>query len=554
MNKIGGYLTIMASLLLAAACTYERDLEPIFEDNPLAPIKMTRAQAREMVLSEGVGYGYNGVYGEKCNVPDVRSQVLDLDAIKNAGQQVELYAMASNELSFSSTTGLSLVDILQKLYFDGSASGTSVVFHGNISGTLQLYTEKKINSYFCHAEAKKDVFYSKIDAPSVAALVDSHPEMLTKNFRSAVARLGSEPTKMQMDSLIERYGTHVVTYCTLGGITELDIRLEKDSVATIESEHEIGDISIFSIFDAGMLSDDDYNDLKLVNSGDSRLTVRGGDSRKLEFEVMNFDWGRDAVDSKAVGEWVASIGAGKDMRQNLEMTSMSMIPIWEFIADDHVAEMLEAHITGNAELLMDLYGYQNFVNTSFPAEIEGKYDTYNILSDGRYVATLCREIVLEIDLDTTVWVAYPIYQQEANTATGLCIHNGYAYRVGWQFGEMVVERVDSFNVGNTIYMSAGYLNNHPMKGINYTPCELVPYYEWPGSILTDGTLDVTKPYYLGYKCNNDFYLRQTDSTEQRGQITALPNWSYDENSDRMIRNQNYVYYINPLELEYIRKQ
>ena len=558
MNKIRAFLIIIVALLLVTNCTDKMELEPVREDNPLAPFKMTRAQAMEIVMSHGVGYGYNGVDGEKCNVPDVRSQVLDLDAIRKAGQQVDLHVPASNELTFSCTTGFSLIDILQKAYIHGGVSDTSIVFNGSIKGTLQLYSEKRINSYFCHAEAKKDVLYSKIDAPSVAALVESHPEMLTKNFRSAVARLGSEPTKMQMDSLIVRYGTHVVTYCTLGGVTELDIRLEKDSVASIESKHQIGDISIFSIFDAGGLSDDDYHELRLVNSGDSRLTVRGGDSRKLEFEVMNFDWGRDAVDSKAVGDWVASIGAGEDMSQNLEMTSMSMTPIWEFIADDHVAEMLEAHVTGNADLLMDLYGYQNFVNTCFPAEKDekdgkkGKYDTYNILSDGRYVATLCREIVLEIDMDRPVWVAYPIYQREVNTATGFCIHNGRAYRVGWQYGEMVVECVDSVNVGNTIYMSAGYLNNHRMAGINYKPCELIPYYEWPGSILTDGSLDVNKPYYLGYKFNNDFFLRQTDGTEQSGEITALPNWYYDEKSDRMMRNKDYVYCINPNELNYIR--
>ena len=544
------------------------------QDNILDPYKMTRAVAVNLILSHGVGYGYNGVDGEECNVPDVRSQVLDPNAILKDSITAFFYNISGNEFQFTSKTGFSLNELLEKIYFGGGASAElAVVFKGSVRGTLQLYNHKKISSFYCTAHAYKNAFHSYIDAPSVTGVIKDHPEYLTKNFRSAIKRLGPDPTKMQMDSLIARYGTHVVTECTLGGMVELDVRLEKDSVATISQQNAIGEVALMSLFKYDGQSSSDEYDLKIINSGDSRLTVRGGDSRKLEQTIMNFDWGRDAVKSEDINDWLASIGTDEENRQSLEMTSMEMTPIWEFIPDEYVAEKLEAHITGNAKLMLDLYGYQNFVNTSFPAcpaaitddkwfiadaqdriiQTSTECMCYNIEAGGRYVATLCYENIPAIDPYKPVWVAYPIYQQQVNISTGLCIHNGKAYRVGWQFGEMVVTPIQAKGMDGNIYMTGGYLYPIPTQEIDYEQSHVITGYEWPGSIKTDGTLDTTKPLYTVYKENDRFLLRHYEGQEQSGKIKALPNWSYDGNLNRMVRNSSYNYYYNPYEVDYIKK-
>ena len=369
------YIFITSLLFIACSDGLQLDEQNHhIEDNVLAPYKMTRAQAMNLILSHGVGYGYNGIDGEECNVPDVRSQVLEPTAIFDAGITVDINKIEDNKVHFSCSTGFSLNELLEKVYFGGNGSAElAVMFKGSIRGTLLLYSQKKINSFYCTANAYKNGLYSMIDGPSVSAVIDSLPEMLTKNFRSAIARLGKNPTKMQMDSLISRYGTHVVTKCTLGGMMQLDVRLEKDSIVSISRQDVIGEVALMSLFNHDSQSSNDEYDLKIINSGDSRLTVRGGDSRKLEQTLMNFNWGRDAVKPQDIDDWLESIGTDEDKRQTLEMTSMEMMPIWEFIPDPDVARQLEAHITGNAQLMFDLYGYQNFVNTSFPAFFqEGK--------------------------------------------------------------------------------------------------------------------------------------------------------------------------------------
>lgn len=526
------------------------------EDNGV----MTRAEAIQLVLSHGIGYGYNGVEGEYCNVMDVRSQILDPEAIRKMGIDFRTAEVLSPQIEYSSQIGYSLHELLQKLYFGGGLNAEAVVvFKGSVRGTLQLYTKSKTSSFYCRTSARISGFNAWVDAPSVSAVVSEHPEVLTKNFRSAVERLGKEPTKIQMDSFIKRYGTHVVTKCQMGGRLNLDIRLEKDSVGTLEQQKAIADVSLLSLYDHSNMSDNDYRDLKIINSGDSRLTVRGGDSRELDFSIFNFKWGESGASLDAIGKWMESIGVTEDKRQNLELVDMVMTPIWEFIPDERVAEMLEAHITGSAELMLDLYGYQNYVNTSFSIPTLNTYqgqaimenrakNAYNILAGGRYVATYCREWVNAIDINEPVWVAYPIYNQQVNTATGLCIHNGKAYRVGWRFGEYHVEEIGDTG-SETVYTTMGYLYSEPTDGINYLESQSCIGYEWPYSINKDGSLNTSKPVYLPYKQNDDFYLLRMDGTEQTGELGGLPNWEY--NGTRMVRNKEYYYYCNLKEVEYV---
>lgn len=568
---------LLTSIVLFAACSdYIPFDEPdvrFIEDNVLAPCRMTRAEAMNLILSQGIGYGYNGVDGEECNVPDVRSQVLEPNAILNENITAFFNEICDDGTHFQSTTGFSLNELLEKVYFGGGASAElAVVFKGSVRGTLQLYSHKKNNSYYCNARAYTNAFQSFIDGPSVSAVVRDNPELLTRNFRSAIKRLGSDPTKMQMDSLIARYGTHVVTKCTLGGIMELNVRLEKDSIVTMSRQNALGEVALMSLFKHDGQSSDDEYDLKIINSGDSRLTVRGGDSRKLEQIVMNFDWGRESVKSEDIDEWLYSIRSDNGYSQSLEMTSMEMMPIWEFIPDEHVARKLEAHITGDAQLMLDLYGYQNFVNTSFPAcpaepQTENWHFTdkqnrivqtslrsmcYNIEAGGRYVATLCYEQIPEIDQNEPVWVAYPIYQQQVNISTGLCIHKGKAYRVGWQFGEMVVTPVNADDISDRIYMTGGYLYPMPTRGFDYEQSRVVTGYEWPGGIKTDGTLGIDRPFFTTYKENDLFLLRDMDGMEQQGSLSALPNWTFNSSLNRMVRDDNYSYYYNPREINYLQ--
>ena len=149
-----------------------------------------------------------------------------------------------------------------------------------------------------------------------------------------------------------------------------------------------------------------------------------------------------------------------------------------------------------------------------------------------------------------VWVAYPIYGQQINTASGLCLHGGEAWRVVWLYGGMSAEKLvtdDTLN-DSVVYMNAGVLELSPVSAYHYMPSNAVVGYEWPYAIKTDGSIDRTKPWYYVRKQKEDFLLYDRNGNEQSGRLTGLPNWFYVDSRKRMVRSSNYFYYYNPIEV------
>ena len=208
-------------------------------------------------------------------------------------------------------------------------------------------------------------------------------------------------------------------------------------------------------------------------------------------------------------------------------------------------------------------GYQNYCNTSFslPQKVECKMggskvsfnqpDVCNIISSGRYVATVCRETI-EIPYvgQKQVQVVYPIYDQHVNLSCGFTFYGDTAYNVCWLKNRCMVYK-DTKNPVPTdgmIYMTNGVPGTICFSNIRYQPSQTVIGYEWPLAITQEGTLDTGKPYFLTYKKGKDFYLKQKNGTDQSGRLEGLPGWSYS--NGRMVRKKEseYFYYWNPTEV------
>ena len=145
---------------------------------------------------------------------------------------------------------------------------------------------------------------------------------------------------------------------------------------------------------------------------------------------------------------------------------------------------------------------------------------------------------------------YPIYDRKANFASGYCVNNGVAYNVRWIRGKCHVQRIGYVNDESTFYLTDGVPGSRPYASADYLPSHVVVDYEWPFAIRTDGSLDNSRPYYLVRKRNDLFYLRNADGTDCKLRLEGLPNWSYNADLGRMVRDKDYVYYWNPLEINY----
>lgn len=125
--------------------------------------------------------------------------------------------------------------------------------------------------------------------------------------------------------------------------------------------------------------------------------------------------------------------------------------------------------------------------------------TVNVISGERYVATICRERIPEIDPSSDVQVVYPILDRQVNLLSGFCVHKSKAYRVSCHKDKMITEYIGNTSSGTTIYLNNGVADTIKYENLDYQPSHLVMDYEWPYSIKPDGTLDKTKPYYWVYK-------------------------------------------------------
>ena len=165
------------------------------------------------------------------------------------------------------------------------------------------------------------------------------------------------------------------------------------------------------------------------------------------------------------------------------------------------------------------------------------------------MATVCHEKIDAISPTEKVWVAYPIYGQQINTASGLCIHGGRAWRVVWLYGGMSVEEIRTEDdPDGTVYMNAGVLEPEEVSAYTYLNSKSVVAYEWPFAIKPDGTIDRSKPWYYTRKEGYDFLLYDRNGNEQSGSLAGLPNWFYVDSRERMVRSSNYFYYYSPIEV------
>ena len=261
------------------------------------------------------------------------------------------------------------------------------------------------------------------------------------------------------------------------------------------------------------------------------------------------------------------------------------------IPDAELAALVRTRIEATAPTMQELYGNRNFLNVEIPVGFGAVSTTFggrlmtvadpwvvDVIAANRHVATVCKEWVPEIDPQGSVRVVYPIYENRIQTDAGLCVHNGVAYRVKWLYNRFSVEPADTVAT-DKVYLTFGYLDPAPTGGVSYQSGLLRLGYEWPGSIATDGSLANRGEVRTTRKFLGHFYL---DSEKN---YANLPNWTYQtvapDNrhyeeeyaaqfaaglpytlsgvglagrsgaanlANRMVRDDDYVYYINTTEV------
>ena len=576
------YITLAVTVLAAlglSACHDEYELLDVAPPTGMEVSPFTRAALEDALTIKdfrrcyGVGFSYDGIWGQPCNLRDAHCRVLDLERVQACGDEISFSLFdtsSTNEGTIKCKSSLSLSEYTQSTSFNADVEAKLMVFNGSYAADISMVESGHANDFFCDVSFVSPTMKMELQDASISVLLEEgHMEMLTPNFRDAIDWIykfrDSTTITAIVDSFLVCYGSHVVVSASVGGSIDIHMTMKRDSLTDIYTDKQLGEATVVEIFKKMSQSEEYKKELNLLNSADCSITVKGGDLSTIPNDLMHFRFGERPDLSAFADKWLASLNYDPNdySHNNLEMTDMQLVPIWDFIPNEDVARLVRLRVEGTSEDIINEAGYQNFTNTSFqlPQSVTctmgGQSTTFsqpavvNVIASGRYVATICRE---PIDLPEVglreLQVVYPIYNQQVNQGCGYATYGDKAYKVRWIGGtcEVKQDTQSAPSPDGTIFMTYGVPGSVQFANIKYQPCHTVIGYEWPLAIKKDGTVDVSKPYYLTYKSGADFMLRTADGEEQLGHLDGLPNWTL--RNGRMVRDQNYYYYWNPNEVNY----
>lgn len=541
----------------------------------------TRASAgatlRQFYRHHGVGYSYNAVYGDYCNLKDFRCQILnraEIDRISEQEGASLINVNAIHEMSAESSVYTSVVDYVQNTNFHASVEGDIILFSGGVSATCSAFEDGVTESYILRDQMRLTAAEYSLAYNDIAIYAQRHPTLLTSSFRTAVGNLADMKS---VDDFITVYGTHVVTFARLGARLTLEAQVETRKFEEIEQEYALASAQIATLFKKSQSTSSVEKNYKILRNSTCRVDILGGDRSILDGIATMTSFDNSKVTQDLDSKWLNSVTFDDEdlASSNVELIDIEVVPIWKFIPDADKAWLVEARVTGNMGLVAERLSNKNFINTRFdghPTSVTCQIggvgrktfdnpETVDIIAANRTVATVCKEYVPEISQREKVFVAYPVYEGRVKLTDGLCIHGGNAYKVDWRHDRYTVTKLNDEGVvsASDIYMNLGGLSYRQSTNLEYQPSHPILGCERPGGIGIDGS--VGGAVYKVFKHFGHFYLDTTAS------FPNLPGWSFskqnpseasnypgffsgDTYSNRMVRNDNYIYLWNPTEITY----
>lgn len=575
--KNGQLLWFVVCLLatMFAGCSSDDLLDDISVEKPsqaATPFQWTRAEdietRSEFLRNFGVGYSYNAVRGEYCNWEDIRCQVIDRKALNRTqgGPDGMIYnSVSSIQASVSAKFHMSQRDYVACVDMTGKQEVNLGLYKGSKTTKLHaLETGFKEVYYYTHKEYVR-LGTQRLAVGELLAHISMRKDttLLTQSFRQAVNHMkgGDWDDVAQVDSFVKVWGTHVIITADLGGTLTIDLA---NSVHRFNAQTRDQKWTTEEFLGAVKSKEETKQkaEFKWIEDGKLNINATGGDHTSLSTLLGEYTYdGHRDFNIDGVNLWRQSLkfDPEDERNSNVEMIEMEVVPIWEFInpLDMDVAMRVEAAITQDMSLQMNMLGEQNFFNATFPLRYPSascqyhdggwknfqRTDSYadpmivNIMSGGRYVATVCHE---QID-GRWMWVCYPIYEGYVKLGCGVGVaDDNTVYNVTWMGDRVTVTEQLDIKAQDNFYITGGAVGVESVEGYTYATSTALPAIELAGGVKPDGTY--ASSAYSVSKRDNIFQLNAGSTT-----LTNIVGYSHKGNGIYQ-RNDEYVYIYNQNEV------
>lgn len=403
------------------------------------------AKSESGYQKHGVCFGYNG-YGKYADANYIAGQIINEQKAKElmneyaegeASVQLESYEVIENIES----TGTSSEDMSESLGINASLNvSLPCGFALDIKADYNSEDLAQSSKNFSKRRHKRILLRKTMSVENLIGLMEEleyegvKNNIFTTGFRSVLRKLtlavksgDAVKANKSLKDFIEKFGTHIVVASELGGCFDYSMVTDKSDISSktdIAAGLDMGYKKMFNI--KGDASYDKLNK-KIGSNYSCKVTVLGGDASILSAATN----GQMDNTNEDIEKWERSI-----TEDNSLMIDHKLIPIWNIIPNDTVAEAVEQYLTTGEyikvnqqltlpEPVQDITGSIKVVLKDFMEEVnEGsKTLVYTVDAAGSPVAEICHELIPAIG-NKRVFVAYPLIAGKPDYSEGFFLGNG----------------------------------------------------------------------------------------------------------------------------------
>ncbi|NML41983.1 hypothetical protein HHL17_32660 [Chitinophaga sp. G-6-1-13] len=387
-------ITVAGMISLSTFYGCKKDIKGNSDD-----VSPTKARSAGDGKNDLLGYGYD-VTGEYANSSASTFAVFDADALRRDYPTRVEWDLSSRQEG-TLTAGEDAESYLKKKSLKVNASVGVGLFKGSISASYSnsdAFSSKYVYSSFDLVVQQKRV---KINAD-----IDLLKKYLHSTFIYDVNN-GTPQT------IIKKYGTHVLTDIILGAKLEILYRSQTDKSNRAQAAEAGVDISVGKVFSINTG----------VNAGYSDSSVKSNFKQSLHYKTYGGEPSKSLMGDIPIGadvpkvnikDWQAS--SSVDNAELVDFGRDGLIPLYEFIDDPLKKEAVKTYtnqyLKDNAVVLLDeVYARIVYDNFRWPGDDQKQADVYIKLydRDKRTLKATTKEITITYAMSMTTQPTPPSY-------------------------------------------------------------------------------------------------------------------------------------------------
>ncbi len=468
-----------------------------------------------------VGYGYNMLI-DYMNPECVTEPIIDYEKLVQAeeswGTIIAEEGRSEQSLSYHSSYS---IEEMQSWMSKQSSTEVDFLFVNKSVSKFQSTSDYDMSQQtFGYSSLSKIVATRYIDEGKVQSIIRQGGDIFTEDFREMYNEVNSNPTADNVRQMVQKFGTHLVTYADLGGRLDYSVNFSSE-----ETSRET--VDKYMKYKNGQKKED--KEIReaahaIINSGGLNFDIYGGTETAIT-ALKNHASTKDRygqVDPGVLGEWLNSIKVSNPQSVSLVRTMMQ--PIWQLFSNQKARVEIINHIlalayseAGEVATRLQELGLDNYYRLIVSDAMQQFGNDANstlvklIYFEGLPKMEVCNEYVPELRGDRRVTIFYPIYKGKANIRRGFFVGDGENAPAEVTFdnvGGCYVRQLEKYGPGDrldTLFYIDGAFYPQNM-GINIPEYQMTVKDEW----LTIG--DVAHPI---VKIGPDFWTRKNIGAEMK---------------------------------------